>query len=128
MSAAIDISFLRALSAPCTWATSVLSVSKTTTFGESAVCKMTFAPLLALITPSIFVCAKAIVPRDPANGSNRTVAAMIEQDGYGHTFPTYFSFCNCEFTGDETCCLQRLLSRSEAGNAKTLGLARCAHN
>src|SRR2546429_3298873 len=49
MSAAIDISFLRALNTPCTCPTSVLSVSRTTRLAESAVCRVKVSPFRALI-------------------------------------------------------------------------------
>src|SRR6266404_2443876 len=54
MSAAIDISFLRALKTPCTCPTLELSVSRTVRFGESEVCRIMVSPFRALMRPSTF--------------------------------------------------------------------------
>src|SRR5437588_5413852 len=76
--AAIDMLSLRAFNTPLIWLTAVLSVSKTETFGESDVCRISEAPLRPLITPRSFVVwankvdvseVSAIANNSPVNGS-----------------------------------------------------------
>ena len=65
----MDMLLLRALSRPCTWATSVESVRRTTTLGEFAVFRKICEPLRPSITPFILVCAWTIVLDNPASMS-----------------------------------------------------------
>src|SRR5271166_51315 len=72
MSAAIDICLRRALKAPCTWATCVVSVRTTTTLDASAVRIVMVSPLRPVISPSALADWAAAVPQ-----SNKSVASEI---------------------------------------------------
>src|SRR5882672_8667851 len=83
MRAAIDISFLRALSIPCTWATSVLSVNRTTSFGESEVFRIIVSPFLAWIRPSTFTdCATTVVLNNASPMIDRVATYAILDNLY----------------------------------------------
>src|SRR5215472_3427328 len=71
----MDISFLRALKAPCNCCTSVFSVSATARFGESAVFMVMVFPARLMMTPLTFRdCAAAPAVNTVSTMSDKTTA------------------------------------------------------